>query len=75
MDEKLLRIINIVLRNANRPSVSQLNDGLQLNGDLGLDSLNLAELSVRIEEEFGVDVYDNKIVLTIGDIKNALHGN
>lgn len=36
--------------------------------ELGLDSLALAELTVRIEREFGVDVFSDGIISSIGEV-------
>lgn len=40
--------------------------------DIGLDSLDLAELTVRIESEFNIDIFENGIVETIEEIINIL---
>jgi len=37
-----------------------------------LDSLDLAELTVRLEEEFGVDVFEDGIVETVEEILTKL---
>ncbi len=39
-----------------------------LRHDLGFDSLDLAELTVRVEDEFGVDIFEDGIVNTVGEI-------
>ncbi|MEM9917153.1 MAG: acyl carrier protein [Bacteroidota bacterium] len=43
-----------------------------LRNDLQLDSLELAELSVRIEDAFGVDVFQGSQIECIGDILQKL---
>jgi acyl carrier protein len=43
-----------------------------LREDLGLDSLDLAELTVRIEDEYGVDIFHDEIVTNAADIINKL---
>lgn len=40
----------------------------RLRDDLGLDSLQLAVLAVKIEAEFGVDVFKDSIPVMVGDI-------
>lgn len=58
-----------VIQRVNVPEISlQAN----LKQDLGLDSLSLAELSVRLENEFGVDVYEENTPETVGDIIKIL---
>jgi len=39
---------------------------------LGLDSFNLAQLTVEIESEFGVDIFENGVISTVGEIFNQL---
>lgn len=67
MDE-LLKLINVVLLNRGKQKVEIINGKSSLRNDLGLDSLDLAELTVRIEAEFDVDIFENGIVTTVGEI-------
>lgn len=46
----------------------EINDETQLRNDLGLDSLNLAQLTVMIEDEYNVDIFEEGNVETIGEI-------
>ena len=55
--EKLLSIINTVLENRGKTTVASINADTSLRNDLGLDSLDLAELTVRIESEYDVDIF------------------
>ena len=70
--DKLLAIINTVLENRGMTTVSSLNENMSLKDDIGLDSLGLAELTVRIEAEFDVDIFEDGIVTTIGEIMQKL---
>lgn len=45
-----------------------------LKNDIGLDSMELAFLTVRIEDEFNVDIFEDGIVFTFGDILQRLNG-
>ena len=45
-----------------------------LTNDIGLDSLNLALLTVRIEDEFNIDIFENGLVFTVSDILDRLNG-
>ena len=56
--EKLLQIINTVL----------VERSSKLRDDLGFDSLDLAELTVRIEDEFNVDIFEDGLVETIEEV-------
>ena len=55
--KKLLEIINTVLANRGKSTVTSINEASGLRDDLGLDSLDLAELTVRIEAEYDVDIF------------------
>lgn len=64
----LLEIINTVLTNADRAPINTLEASTHLRNDLELDSLNLAELTVRVEERFGVDIFEEGLVNTVEEI-------
>jgi acyl carrier protein len=44
-----------------------------LRDDLGMDSFNLAELTVHIEEEFDIDIFEDGIVNTVAEIYAKLN--
>lgn len=50
----------------------QINDSDDLIDDLGFDSLGLAELTVVIEDEYGVDIFEKKIIRKVYEIKEQL---
>jgi len=66
--EKLIAIINTVLKNRGKYEISNIKESSHLRNDLGFDSLDLAELTVRIEAEFDVDIFEDGTVTTVGDI-------
>ena len=39
---------------------------------MGLDSIMLAQLTVEIEDEFGVDIFENSIVSSVSEILEKL---
>ena len=43
-----------------------------LREDLELDSLDLAELTVRLQAKFGVDVFAKRNLRTVGDVVEEL---
>ena len=53
--EKLLSIINTVLENRGKNTVKFISEESSLKSDIGFDSLDLAELTVRIEAEYDID--------------------
>jgi acyl carrier protein len=69
---ELLDIINIVLENKGRAILLTVKPNDDLRNDLGLDSLDLAELTVRIESEFDIDIFENGLVKTVGEIQDKL---
>ncbi|MBC8298460.1 MAG: acyl carrier protein [Pelagibacterales bacterium] len=75
METKLLEIFNIVLDNNNKKKIDLLILDQRLQDDIGFDSLELAELTVRIDEAFGVDVFADGIVHTIEDIVDKIKNN
>lgn len=72
MDKKLISILNTVIEGSGLDPLTAINDQMDLRSDIGFDSFNLAELTVHIEEEFGVDIFEDGIVNTVGEIKAKL---
>jgi acyl carrier protein len=70
----LLEIINRVLDSNDMNPLVHVADSMNLKDDLGFDSFMLAELTVEIEEETGIDIFEDGIVFTIGDILKKLNG-
>lgn len=69
MKRNLLEIINEVLSGNNRDKVTNINDNDNLRYDLGFDSLMLAELTVEIESEYGIDIFDDGLITKVSEIK------
>ena len=73
MEEKVIEIIkNLIIENDIEVSTEEINDSTSLTNDLGLDSFNLAQLTVEIESEFGVDIFENGVISSVGDIFKQL---
>jgi acyl carrier protein len=70
--ENLLSIINTILENRGREKCESISAETDLKRDLGFDSFDLAEFTVRIEVEYDVDVFEDGIVYTIGDILDRI---
>ena len=47
---------------------------MSLRKDLGFDSFDLAELTVLVEDEFGIDIFADGLVDTIQEVEAKLHG-
>ena len=67
MDE-LLKILNTVRENKGLSALAEVRPEMRLREDVEFESLDLAELTVRIEEKFDVDVFAEGLVFTLGEI-------
>lgn len=68
MQTKVLEVINDIRASKNMEAVVTLNEGDKLRDDLGLTSFDLAELTVRIEDEFDIYIFEDGLVNTVGEI-------
>lgn len=68
MKTTILKIINDIRAVKSMNTVEVLNETDNLRNDLGLTSFDLAELTVRIEDEFDIDIFEDGLVNTIGEI-------
>jgi acyl carrier protein len=55
-------------------SSDEIHADSRLEADLGINSLELAELALRCDEEFGVEIEDEDIhrLITVGDVANYI---
>ena len=65
---KLLEIVNHIRQKKDKVLFTELKPEYSLAADLGFDSLDLAELTVRIEDEFDVDIFEDGFVRTVSEI-------
>jgi len=72
MNDKLIVIFNSVIEGAGLNVLKKIDDNMDLRKDIGFDSFNLAELTVHIEDEFGIDIFEDGLVNTVGEIKAKL---
>lgn len=68
MKTKVLEIINDIRASKSMAPVEILNETDNLRNDLGLTSFDLAELTVRIEDEFDIDIFEDGLVNTIAEV-------
>lgn len=66
--ERIKTIINTILKNRGKKEIDSIDENTNLRDAIGFDSLDLAELTVRIEAEYDVDIFENGIVNTVGEI-------
>jgi acyl carrier protein len=69
---ELLDIINKVLSNNDLKTIDQLDPHLRMREDLDMDSITIAELTVRVEDEYGIDVFEDGMIYTLGDIMKKI---
>lgn len=72
MENKVLEIINLIRVNKNMSLLEELRSGDRLREDYGFSSFDLAELTVRIEDEFEVDIFEDGLISTAGEILDKL---
>ena len=73
MEKKILGIMNTVLDNRTKKKLTTLSHEMHLRNDIGFDSLDLAELTVRIEAEYDIDIFEDGIVNTVGEVLEKLN--
>ncbi|MCA9161069.1 MAG: acyl carrier protein [Planctomycetales bacterium] len=74
MLEHLHKSINEVLYDGGRPQIKSLTREMDLRRDIGLDSLELAVLTVKLEAELSIDVFADGLVATVGEVEDRLLG-
>ncbi len=72
MEQKVLEIINNIRATKDLAPVASLGSDDRLRDDLGLTSFDLAELTVNIEAEFDIDIFEDGLVNTVGEIYEKL---
>lgn len=70
--EELLLIVNTVLKNGGREALDALPLDADLCSDIGFDSFDLAELAVRIQAKFDVDVFEDSPVSSFRQILDKI---
>ena len=72
MTEHTSKLHQIVEKVAKKPVDSGLIESGASFQEIGLDSLALAELTVRVEQEWGVDVFADGVISGIGELKERI---
>lgn len=72
MNTKVLEIINGIRAAKGLAPVDNINADTKLREDLNLTSFDLAELTVKIEDEFDIDIFEDGLVSTVGEIFEKL---
>lgn len=75
MKKEILAIINSIRLSKDLPALDNVNDTDTLFNDLQMTSFDLAELTVKIEDQFDIDIFEDGLVNTIGEIYTKLSKN
>jgi len=70
--DKILKIINLILENNGKSTINEISSTTNLRFDCGLDSIELAELTVHIEDEFGIDIFKSGLIYTVGELMEKI---
>jgi acyl carrier protein len=71
MELKILKIINYIRSNKNLPALESIAETDKLR-DFEFTSFDLEELTVKIEDEFDIDIFEDGLVNTVGEIYKKL---
>ena len=71
--ETLDKVKQLIAKHLNKP-VEEITEDKEIVKDLGADSLDIVEMLMALEDEFGVTVSDEDAIKikTVGDIVNTI---
>jgi len=72
MEKTVLEIINYIRKNKDLEPLENIDPKDNLRDDIGFTSFDLAELTVRIEDKFGIDIFEDGLITTIGEVYKKL---
>lgn len=72
MKEKVKEIINLIRVNKGLEELTAISESDHLRNVLEFSSIDLAELTVRIEDEFDIDIFEDGLISTVGEIFEKL---
>ena len=72
VEKNVETIIKKVLKDNNIRTKKKKLKNSHLIKDLDMDSYALAQLTVMIEDKYGIDIYKKKIIYTVNDIIKQL---
>lgn len=72
MEETVLKIINEIREAKGLKALSIINPQDSLREQIEFTSFDLAELTVKLEDEFDIDIFEEGLVNTIGEIFDRL---
>ena len=72
MKKEILDSINEVLLSKGAIPAAKIDAETDLRKDLGFDSFDLAELTVRLEDKTSIDIFRNGVISKVGEIEQLL---
>lgn len=72
MEDKVLEIINFIRKSKELEPLERVYPTDNLRNDIGFTSFDLAELTVRIEDQFDIDIFEDGLVSTVEEIYKKL---
>ena len=72
--KKLLECINEINIMKGEMEIKNIELSTSLRKDLGFDSIDLATLTAKIEDVYNVDIFENGIIDTVGEIIGMFEG-
>lgn len=72
--KKLLECINEINIMKGEIEIENIELSTSLRKDLGFDSIDLATLTAKIEDLYDVDIFENGIIDTVGEIIGMFEG-
>lgn len=72
MEQIVLDIINEIRAAKELAPIEAVSAETKLREDLSLTSFDLAELTVKIEDKFDIDIFEDGLVNTVGEILEKL---
>ncbi len=70
MDKRsfILEVVNSIRENKELGKIDGIHENDRLREDYGFTSFDLAELTVKIEDEYDIDIFEDGLVNTVGEI-------
>ncbi len=72
MKDRIREIVSEIRRSKGDGDISQITESMKLREDIGFDSFDLAEFTVKVESEFGIDIFESGMINTIGEVEKKL---
>ncbi len=72
MERELIGIINEIRENKGEKKLEAIPTTSKLRQDIGFDSFDLAELTVKIESKYECDIFERGLIETFGEIIEKL---